>query len=208
MTNYEEFIKQSFKTKYPEDTIFPSELGICFRKSYFARKFEFEKGINELILDLGEQYHDRIENYFEEKLGCKSEIEVKGEIEGIKISGRVDLICNNDLIELKTISSNYFQIREYHLYQVSIYYYLLQLQNYKIDNIYIIYLNRINREVKQFQVDKIVIDIYIKRAIDWIKKFKEYLKVEDYKNIPGANNYLCKNCEFRGKCFGSLHDYF
>ncbi len=79
-----------------------------FQKSYFERKFEFEKGINELILDLGEQYHERIENYFEEKLGCKSEIEVKGEIEGIKISGRVDLICNNDLIELKTISNNYF----------------------------------------------------------------------------------------------------
>ncbi len=172
MTNYEDLVKQSFKVKYPEDTIFPSELGVCFRKSYFARKFEFEKGINELTLDLGEQYHERIENYFEEKLGCKSEIEVKGEIEGIKISGRVDLICNNDLIELKTISNNYFQIKEYHLYQISIYYYLLQLQNYKIDNIYIIYLNRINREVKQFQIDKIMVQIMYKRQLIGLRNLK------------------------------------
>ena len=100
MTNYEEFVKQSFKMKYPEDTVFPSEIGICFRKSYLSRKFEFERGINEISLDLGEQHHERVENYFVEKLGCKSEVEVKGEIEGIKISGRIDLICNNDLIEL------------------------------------------------------------------------------------------------------------
>ncbi len=46
--NYEEFVKQSFKMKYPEDTIFPSEIGICFRKSYLSRKFEFERGINEI----------------------------------------------------------------------------------------------------------------------------------------------------------------
>ena len=134
--NYEEFVKQSFKMKYPEDTIFPSEIGICFRKSYFSRKFEFEKAVNEISLDLGEQYHEKVEHYFEEKLNCKPEIEINGEIEGMKISGRIDLICNNDLIELKTISTNYFQIKEYHLYQVAIYYYLLQQQNYKIDNIY------------------------------------------------------------------------
>ncbi|UUG47351.1 nuclease [Sulfolobus islandicus rod-shaped virus] len=204
MTNYEEFVKQSFKMKYPEDTIFPSEIGICFRKSYFSRKFEFEKAVNEISLDLGEQYHEKVEHYFEEKLGCKSEIEIKGEIENIKISGRVDLICNNDLIELKTITSNYFNIKEYHLYQVSIYYYLLQQQNYKINNVYIIYLNRINKEVRQFQIDKKVLDEYMKKTIDWIKKFKEFMKLQDYKIIPGANNYLCKNCEFKAKCFGSL----
>ena len=202
--NYEEFVKQSFKMKYPEDTIFPSEIGICFRKSYLSRKFEFERGINEISLDLGEQHHERIESYFVEKLGCKSEVEVKGEIENIKISGRIDLICNNDLIELKTITSNYFNIKEYHLYQVSIYYYLLQQQNYKIDNIYIIYLNRLNKEVKQFLIDKKVLDEYVKKAIEWIKKFKEFIKLQDYKTIPGANNYLCKNCEFKAKCFGSL----
>ena len=204
MTNYEEFIKQSFKMKYPEDTVFPSEIGICFRKSYFSRKFEFEKAVNEISLDLGEQYHEKVEHYFEEKLNCKAEIEVKGEIENIKISGRIDLICNNDLIELKTISTNYFQIKEYHLYQVSIYYYLLQQQNYKIDNIYIIYLNRLNREVKQFLIDKKVLNEYIQKAIEWIKKFKEFMKSQDYKTIPGANNYLCKNCEFKAKCYGSL----
>ncbi|ARQ96684.1 hypothetical protein [Sulfolobus islandicus rod-shaped virus 11] len=204
MTNYEDFVKQSFKVKYPEDTIFPSEIGICFRKSYLSRKFEFERGINELVLDLGEQYHEKVEHYFEEKLNCKTEIEINGEIENIKISGRIDLICNNDLIELKTISTNYFQIKEYHLYQVSIYYYLLQQQNYKIDNVYIIYLNRLNREVKQFLIDKKLIDEYIQKAIEWIKKFKEFIKLQDYKTIPGANNYLCKNCEFKAKCYGSL----
>ncbi|ARQ96523.1 hypothetical protein [Sulfolobus islandicus rod-shaped virus 4] len=204
MTNYEDFVKQSFKVKYPEDTIFPSEIGICFRKSYLSRKFEFEKAVNEISLDLGEQYHEKVEHYFEEKLNCKTEIEINGEIENIKISGRIDLICNNDLIELKTISTNYFQIKEYHLYQVSIYYYLLQQQNYKIDNVYIIYLNRINKEVKQFQINKALIGTYLQKAIDWIKKFKEFMKSQDYKTIPGANNYLCKNCEFKAKCFGSL----
>ena len=210
--NYEEFVKQSFKIKYDENTIFPSEIGICFRKSYFSRKFEFEKRINELVLDLGEQHHERIEKYFVEKLNCKNEVEVKGEIEGIKISGRIDLICNNDLIEIKTISNNYFQIKDYHLYQVGIYYYLLQQsaehsssqENYKIDNIYIIYLNRISREVRQFLIDKKSIEEYIQKAIDWIKKFKEYIKMEDYKNIPPVNSYLCKNCEFKGKCYGKL----
>jgi hypothetical protein len=49
-----------------------------------------------------------------------------------------------------------------------------------------------------------MIEEYIQKAIDWIKKFKEYIKMEDYKNIPPVNSYLCKNCEFKGKCYGKL----
>ena len=43
MTNYEEFVKQSFKMKYPEDTVFPSEIGICFRKSYLVENLNLRK---------------------------------------------------------------------------------------------------------------------------------------------------------------------
>jgi len=206
--NYEDSVKQSFKVRYSEDIIFPSELGICLRKSYFTRKFEFEKGINDVSLDLGEQHHEKIEKYFKDKLNCQSEIEVKGEIEGIKISGRIDLICGNDLIELKTISNNYFHIKEYHLYQVSVYYYLLQYSplkdNYQINNIYIIYLNRVNKEVKQFQISKKTIEEYTQKSISWIKQFKENMKLDDYKDIPPGETFFCKNCEFKGKCYGTL----
>ncbi|CAG38832.1 hypothetical protein [Sulfolobus islandicus rudivirus 1 variant XX] len=202
--NYEDHIKESFKVKYPADTIFPSEVGICYRKSYLARNIEFERGINEIYLDLGEQYHERIEQYFKEKLNCQTEVEIKDEIEGIKISGRIDIVCNNDLLEIKTISYNYFQVKEYHLYQVALYYHILKKQNYQINNVYIIYLNRNTREVKQFKIDEKVLENYYQKVIEWIKKFKEYLKETDYKKVPGVNNYICKSCEFKQKCIISL----
>jgi len=202
--NYEDLIKQSFKRKYAEDVVFPSEIGICFRRSYLSRKFEFEKQINEIYLDLGEQQHKHIEEYFKEKLNCQVEIEIHDEIENLKINGRIDLICNNDLIELKTIATQYFQIKEYHLYQVALYYYILKKQNYKINNVYIIYLNRITKEVKQYKIDDKVLEEQTKKAIEWIKKYKEYLKAEDYKKVPGVNNFICKHCEFKAKCYGSL----
>jgi len=202
--NYEDIIKESFNVKYPEDTIFPSEIGICFRRSYLSRKTTFQKKINEFYMDLGIQYHEHIENYLVEKLNCKNEVVINDEIEGMKISARIDLICGNDLIELKTISHEIFQVKEYHLYQVAIYYYLLKKQNYKIDNVYIIYLNRTTKEVKQLRIDDVLLEVYVKKAIDWIKKLKEYLSQTDYKKVPGLNNKFCTNCEFINYCYGKL----
>lgn len=202
--NYEELVKQSFKAKYPLDTIFPSEVGLCFRKSYLTRYVEFEKEISELILDLGEQHHERVEEFFKEKLGCQTEVEVKDEIEGFKISGRVDIICNKDLIELKTIGYNFYKVKEYHLYQVSLYYYILKKQNYQIDNVYIIYLNRTNKEVKQIKIEEKTLQEYYQKAVDWIRKLKEYLQEKDYKKVPGVNNYICKTCTLKQYCVNPL----
>ena len=202
--NYENIVKESFNVKYPEDTIFPSEIGICFRRSYLSRKMIFQKKINETHMDLGSQYHQHIENYLVEKLNCKNEIILEGEINEMKISARADLICGNDLLEIKTISHNFFQLKEYHLYQVAIYYYLLQQKNIKIDNVYIIYLNRETKEVKQLKIDDKLLQDYVKKAIEWIKKIKEYLNQTDYKKVPGLNNKFCTSCEFINYCYGKL----
>lgn len=202
--NYEELVKQAFKVKYPADTIFPSEVGVCFRKSYLSRTVEFEKEISELYLDLGEQHHERIEEFFKEKLGCQTEVEIKDEIEGMKISGRVDIICNNDLIEIKTIGYNFYKVKEFHLYQVALYYYILRKQNYQIENVYIIYLNRINKEVKQVLIEHKLLEIYYQKAVEWIRKLKEYLQEKDYRKVPGVNNYICKSCTLKQYCITPL----
>lgn len=202
--NYEELIRQAYKIKYPIDTIFPSEVGVCFRKSYLSRMVEFEKEIDELHLDLGDQHHETIEQYFKEKLNCLTEVEVKDEIEGMKISGRVDIICNNDLIEIKTIGYNFYKVKEYHLYQVALYYKILKKQNYQIDNVYIIYLNRVNKEIKQIKIETQVLEEYYQKAVEWIRKLKEYLKEKDYRKIPGANNYVCKSCNLKSYCVTPL----
>jgi hypothetical protein len=204
MAKYEEYVKQSFIVKYEKNVIFPSELGTCLRRIFLSRNENFIKNVSTMEMDLGEQFHSRIENYFVEKLGCKNEIRFEKEIEGIKMSGRIDLLCGNDLIELKTSSFLSYRVKEYHLYQVAVYYYSLKDLGYDIQNVYIIYLNRENQQVREFKLSEQTLKEYYEKAKQFIKDYKEIMNEKDYHKVKTGEKIFCKYCEFKEKCYGKL----
>ncbi|QJF12354.1 putative CRISPR-associated Cas4 nuclease [Metallosphaera rod-shaped virus 1] len=201
---YENRIKESFKKLYPEDTLYPSEICHCLRRSILARRIEHIKNLTSEVLDYGLAIHEDVETYFKEKLGCETEKAIEYEIEGVKISARVDLLCGSDLLELKTVSHFIRQPYQDHIVQVSLYHHILSQLGYKIDNVYIIYINRQNYDVQEFKIQKDQLEQGLKSAIDFIKNYKKYKDEQNIFKIPTGDSTFCKNCEFKNICYGSL----
>ncbi|ALG96881.1 CRISPR/Cas system associated [Acidianus rod-shaped virus 2] len=206
-TVYENRIKESFKKLYPEDTLYPSEIGHCLRRSILARRIEHTKNFANEVVDYGLAIHEDVEIYFKEKLSCEAEKSIEYEIEGVKISARVDLLCGSDLIELKTVPHFIRQPYQSHIIQVSLYYYILSQLNYKIDNVYLIYINRQNYDVQEFKIQKDQLDQGLKNAIDFIKNYKKYKDEQNIFKIPIGDTTFCKNCEFKNICYGSINNF-
>ncbi|AZI75904.1 putative CRISPR-associated Cas4 nuclease [Sulfolobales Beppu rod-shaped virus 1] len=204
---YEDIIKKAFVRVYDKNTIFPSEIGICVRRSYFMRQGEVRLTNVTEEMDIGTVYHNDIEIKMRDDLHCETEVKVEGEIENIKISGRIDAICKTDLLEFKITGYIPFSPKIYHLQQVAIYYYLLSKQNRKIDNVYIIYIKRGTLEVKEFLITREVLNYAFENAVDFIKKFKIAIEKNDYSFIPLADASFCKNCIFKNKCYGGIDSF-
>ncbi|QJF12285.1 putative CRISPR-associated Cas4 nuclease [Saccharolobus solfataricus rod-shaped virus 1] len=204
---YENKIKESFKKLYPENILYPSEIAYCLRKTILARRIQHIKNIGSEVADYGLAIHNDVEAYFKEKLGCETEKAIEYEIEGVKISARVDLLCGSDLLELKTVSHFIRQPYQNHIVQVSLYYHILSQLNYKIDNVYLVYINRQNYDVQEFKIQKDQLDQGLKSAIEFIRNYKKYKDEQNIFKIPIGDTTFCRSCEFRNICYGTITNF-
>ncbi|QJF12325.1 putative CRISPR-associated Cas4 nuclease [Acidianus rod-shaped virus 3] len=204
---YENKIKESFKKIYPEDTLYPSEIGHCLRKTILARRIVHTKNLSNDFMDLGVIIHADIENYLTQQLGCDAEKAIEYQIEGVKISARIDLLCHGDLLELKTVSHFIRQPYQNHIVQVSLYLHILSQLGYNVNNVYIIYVNRQNYDVQEFKIQKEQLDAGLKQAIKFIEDYKKYKNEQNIFKIPFADLVFCKTCEFNNICYGSITNF-
>ncbi|CAQ58450.1 CRISPR/Cas system associated [Stygiolobus rod-shaped virus] len=194
---YVDIIKASFDRQLPKDTLFPSEFGICVRRSYFERTEVFQKINVSEAMETGVVYHEAIEQKLRDELKCETEKEIQGELNGIKISGRIDAICGNDLLEIKTVSIFVNIPKSYHIDQATVYWLLTNKQY----NIYLIYIKRNDLQIREIMLDKSVLEAHIPNIMKFIDDYKKLIETGDYRQVKMADSTFCKNCYFTKKCY-------
>ncbi len=210
---YEDIIKNAFVHTYPSNELFASEIGICLRKTILSRRQPMTRAIDNMLLEHGVIMHETVQAHLMRELNCKAEVEVDDEIEGIKISGRADLLCPHgdsyDLLELKTTGYDAWEIKYYHKVQVALYKAMLEKRGIKINNIYVIYINRQTLNIKEFRMRDNDINEGLNMAMKFIRDYVKYKNVDDIHKIEISDKMFCKGCEFYTTCYAgkSIADF-
>ncbi|CAI44172.1 CRISPR/Cas system associated [Acidianus rod-shaped virus 1] len=205
---YAEKVKESFMRQYPIGTLFPSEIGICVRKSVLARRVTFKKMMGTESTDAGASIHVTVQQYFTATMNCEAEKPVSYNIDGITISGKVDLLCNNDLIELKTTGKTVFTPYANHLMQIAVYRQALKTMGIDVKGTYIVYINRAIDDVQEFHISESQLQTALKQAEDYVRRYNAFKDEKNIKNIPRGDVVFCQHCEFRSICFGDITRFF
>jgi len=182
----EEFVNalhEKFEEKYDPEWIMPTELATCLRRSWYARK----KGRNIIgeSAVLGIVVHNTVQDVAK-RFNCEIEKEVEGEIAGIKVRGRADLVCDDAVIEIKTTTIH----DQRHYFQLAIYASLL-----KKDKAYMLYVDRNTANITFFQID---IPFVLQFAIERLKAY--YKAVIENKLPPKEYSQACKYCVYKSLC--------
>ena len=205
--SYADYIKKAFVKSYQKEVLFPSEIGVCVRRSYFMRTEQQVLIFATEQMETGIKFHEAIQSTFKNELNCETEVSLATEINGFIISGRADAICNNDLLEFKVVSFLPPQPKDYHLQQLALYYKALLDLGRKIENVYIYYIKRDSLEVKEFRVSEAQLREAFARAVEFINAYKYLLETGDIKKFKPAEPSLCKYCQFRNKCNLTLGEF-
>ncbi len=204
---YEDAIKNAFVHVYPSDELFASEVGICLRRTILSRRQPTARAIDNLLLEYGVIMHEAVQDHLTRTLNCQAEVEIRDEVEGVKVSGRADLLCphddGNDLLELKTTGYDAWEIKYYHKVQVALYKILLEKKGIKINNIYVIYINRQTLNVKEFKLRDSDIAEGLNLGLKFIHDYVKYKDVNDIHEIAISDKIFCKGCTFYTTCYGA-----
>ncbi len=207
ITMYEDVVKKAFVRMNPADELFASEIGICIRRSILSRRQPVTRAVDNMLLEHGVIMHETVQAHLERELKCQAEVQLEDEVEGVKISGRVDLLCPRengyDLLELKTTGYDAWEVKYYHKVQVALYKVMLEKKGIKINNIYVIYINRQTLNVKEFRLRDADIAEGLDRATKFIRNYVKYHDVNDIHRIEIADKVFCKGCEFYTTCYAA-----
>jgi len=205
------FLKREHRPK-GTGNYYPSEIGMCMRKTWFSYKYPQEVKPDLLkIFELGNIIHDFVVNVLKSEKNpdvelLKSEFPFKEQIDDFTISGRVDnlilikLSGKNVLVEVKSIADTGF-VREASPHNV------VQLQLYMhftgVHNGILLYVDKKSLQSKVF-----VIEYNEKQALEIIERFRKLHKCLTKEVMPdpearesAKTNWMCRYCEYRDKCY-------
>jgi CRISPR/Cas system-associated exonuclease Cas4 (RecB family) len=176
-------LRLKFEERYDPEWVMPTELSTCLRRSWYARK----KGKNIIGENavLGIAIHNTVQDVAK-RFNCEVEKEIQGEIAGVKVRGRADLVCDDSVIEIKTTAIH----DQRHYFQPVIYATLL-----KKDKAYMLYVDRNTANITFFQVD---ISFILPFAIERLKTY--YSAVVENKLPQKEYSQACKYCVYKPLC--------
>jgi CRISPR/Cas system-associated exonuclease Cas4 (RecB family) len=196
---------EEYKTRqsYERPYISVSELYVCLRQNYYARKryqinvkAQFQFSYLYMIQKVGNVIHSLFQDLYN-----FTEVEKSVVSEKFKVKGRLDALKGKTLYEIKSIDPEKFKgtyIKE-HVFQGLIYAYILITEyGYDIENITIIY---VLRNLKTIQAFDIKIDM--KLAESFLTRASILLSAIDQNIVPepiGANKEQCKWCPYKSYC--------
>ena len=176
-------LHEKFEERYDPEWIMPTELSTCLRRSWYARK----KGKNIIGENavLGIAIHNTVQDVAK-RFNCEVEKEIQGEIAGVKVRGRADLVCDDAVIEIKTTAIH----DQLHYFQPVIYATLL-----KKDRAYMLYVDRNTGNITFFQVD---ISFILPFAIERLKAY--HSAVVENKLPQKEYSQACRYCIYKSLC--------
>lgn len=188
-------------------TISASMIGGCRRQGAYALTVgwpteNMERG-GMATAHLGHAIHEYLLPKLQQALGGEVEAEVTGEIGGIEVSGHVDLLTDEVVVDVKTVSDNYYSVvarntPKGHRLQATAYAMLT-----KRERAVLLYVNRGTGD--RFSVEWHVED-YASDVLAWIQQVQVDPEwVERDERGPGLS-IICDSCPFAGPCWGPVSD--
>lgn len=134
----EKLIELDLKEHYAHTTfrqpnvVYVSELVQCKQKAQFYKKFPEIYQLEPRFF-LGKIVHRGLQQFLQEEYNAEIEVEVEKAIDDVILSGRIDAIVNDTVIEIKYVSDVYKnEPNEHHVLQVKIYMWLTELEKGKL----------------------------------------------------------------------------
>ena len=166
----------------------------CLRRSYYNRVRGSLPTPSEFLKSIGNDVHLKLQEVLKQE-GCDTEVSVNIELDGFKLRGRIDALCNERgedvILEFKT--ANEIPEKPYDSHVMQIQAYLLML---KLRKGYLIYLSRTNGRVKVFRIERD--NKAIKRLIERARQL--YKALTDLKPPAAEKGPWCSDCPFLHIC--------
>jgi len=193
---YDLFAEQYYKRIYDIDDnkrIHVYESIRCLLKSYYTRKLKrklFDSKI--VVLSIGDAIHRLIQDVLREK-GYQIEPELEFEYNDIVVVGHPDILTDNFVIELKSVSRIPKRPLTEHLLQTTAY-----IRMAEVNEGYIVYIGKSSGKVKIFRVlyDAISFHHVVTRA-----NFLSECLTNNHPPLPEVTRF-CKYCEYQDLCIG------
>jgi len=206
-SDVKKIIEQTLRRAYEEESgikelklneIHVTEAVNCLRKSWYFRKERVEVPIEKVVvLSIGTQMHKLIQKYIDGRK-VETEKEVKYRFRDIYVVGRIDLIVDNTIIELKTVSAKVKDVYPHHYAQLNAYLNMLNelYPNQYNDYAFIVYINKRDGKINVFTVWRDIQGWLWTLARAW--KLYEHL----VRNVPPEPepSFLCRYCEYQFMC--------
>ena len=215
MIDFNEMIDNHLRREFrPKDIgrYFPSEIGMCLRKTWYSYKFPVDLKPDTLkIFEVGNLMHDFVVHVLKSEKNphvelLKSEFPFKHDFDGFTVSGRIDnllLIKANAkevLIEVKS-TADVGYVREaapHNVAQLQLYMHMLDIHNGVL-----LYIDKRNLQSKVF-----VVEYNKEEAEKIIERFKllHNSLVSDKVPEPEARQstrtlWMCRLCEYNDRCY-------
>ena len=170
------------RTIFVTDAVAP-----CLRKVYYSRVFGMMKNLSMIR---GLRVHEELLAKLAHELDCSYEEPVEKTVDGIKILGRIDVLCDDSVIELKT--SRYPDLREEWILQVNAYMGLTGRETAYVVVLYgepdlRVYVHKLEYDPEKFTA-----------FLDRVRTLSESLRTDN--PPPAQRSKLCNYCEFKPLC--------
>jgi len=166
----------------------------CLRRSYYARVRGSLPTPSEFLKSIGNDIHLKLQEVLRNE-GCDTEVSVNIELDGFRLRGRIDALCNERgedvILEFKT--ANEIPEKPYDSHVMQIQAYLLML---KLRKGYLIYLSRTNGRVKVFRIERD--NKAVKRLVERARQL--YKALTDLKPPAAEKGPWCSDCPFLHIC--------
>jgi len=166
----------------------------CLRRSYYNRVRGSLPTPSEFLKSIGNDIHLKLQEVLRNE-GCDTEVSVNIELDGFRLRGRIDALCNERgedvILEFKT--ANEIPEKPYDSHVMQIQAYLLML---KLRKGYLIYLSRTNGRVKVFRIERD--NKAVKRLVERARQL--YNSLKDLKPPAAEKGPWCSDCPFSHIC--------
>ena len=188
------------KHTIPNNSYFyASEALKCPRQIYYSRKFPQAPDDKLLgVFYVGETIHEMFQGILKEaKADLKDEVEIRIKMDDIEVSGRADLMGDNEILELKTtadVKYNKDEASTHHIGQLTLY-----MSQHRDKKGTLVYIDKRNLETVEHQIefDQMTFDAVMNN----FKKAKIALDTDKLPLKPGyVDAWQCKYCNYKDKC--------
>ena len=177
--------------------IYVTDLVGCIRRSYYIKKYGFQVDESTALwLLFGGLFHDLITPAIAEAFKGQKEVSINYKFEDVEIHGRVDVLLDDSIIELKTCSKLPIKPKLSHVEQLNVY---MNILNKKIG--YLVYISKVQADTVVFECEKN--HRMFQQTLEKAKLLKKALDndIPPEVNLPlSARRQFCDSCPFYEKC--------